>query len=678
MESPVLGYLFAGLATGSLYAVAAGSLVITYVASGVFNLAFAAMAYTIARVYYELHVAHGWPILPAALVSILVVAPVLGTLLYALLFRFLQGGSTLVKLMATLGLSVALPPIVDLIFGKLADVTAVGLAPQPLHVFHVFGTAINADQMMMYGALVVVLLLGTVVLRFTDVGLKVRALVDSGALTSLSGTSPSKVSMGVWAVSTTLAGLTGILIAPTSGLSSGGMTPLMATAFAAIVVARLRSLPIAMLAGLGIGVVAAVPQDWINPNGTFAQYFVPSVPMIFMLVALLVFAIIGETGDTQAGGALDKAIRVDGGDSSVAPSRGLTIGRLPMPLVLSVAFLVVVAILPQVFSVYWTGLAAGGICLGIVLLSYTLVTGEGGMLWLCQISFAGIGAIIIAELATNHGWNPLLAAIVGPIIVVPLGVLVGALTIRLGELYVALVTLSAGLLAQTLLIGASNRWYNYGSGTIVNRPSWAQDDPKAFTYLALAVFVVVALLVINLRRSSAGLALGAVRWSENGAKTLGLSILQSKLLVSALASYVAALGGTFLAMNWGSTAPMNWDPFNGLVWLAILMTLGSRSVMAALLTGLMYFLIPGVFSTWLPLSLGDIPTVLFGLGAVSLASHPEGAFAQNAAQILKARAKRARKRAAAAQASAPAVPAAAMAGSTLPQPREESSVGRHV
>lgn len=670
----MLAYLFAGLATGSLYAVAAGSLVITYVASGVFNLAFAAMAYSIARVYYELHVVHGWSILAAAVVSILVVAPLLGALLYALLFRFLQGGSTLVKLMATLGLSVALPPIVDLIFGKLADVTAVGLAPIPLHVFHVFGSAINADQMMMYGALVLVLLLGTVVLRFTDIGLRVRALVDSGALTSLSGTSPSQVSMGVWAVSATLAGLTGVLIAPTSGLSASGMTPLMATAFAAIVVARLRSLPIAILAGLGIGVVSAVPQNWIDPNGTFAEYFIPSVPMLFMLVALLIFAITNQAGDAQSGGALDKAISVDGGDSSVAPSHGLTIGKLPMPLVLSTVFVVVVAILPQVFNVYWSGLAAHGIVLGIALLSYTLVTGEGGMLWLCQISFAGIGAIIVAELSTNQGWDPLVAAVVGPIIVIPIGLLVGVLTIRLGELYVALVTLSAGLLAQTLLIGADNRWYNWGSGTIVSRPSWAADN-KTYVYLALAVFLVIALLVINLRRSTAGLALGAVRWSENGAKTLGISILQSKLFVSALASYVAALGGAFIAMDWGTTKPESWNPFNGLVWLAILMTLGSRSVMAALLTGLMYYLVPGIFQTWLPHSLGDVPTVLFGLGAVALASHPEGAFAQNAAQIMARRAKRAEKRAVPGGSS---VPAPALSASALTQPREESSVGRHV
>ena len=40
---------------------------------------------------------------------------------------------------------------------------------------------------------------------------------------------------------------------------------------------------------------------------------------------------------------------------------------------------VVVAALPLLLSEYWAGLAAAGIALGIALLSYTLVTGEGGM-----------------------------------------------------------------------------------------------------------------------------------------------------------------------------------------------------------------------------------------------------------------------------------------------------------
>ena len=654
----MLSYILAGLATGSIFAIAAGSLVITYVASGVFNLAFAAMAFAVARVYYALHVEAGWDILPAALVSLGVFAPLMGIVLYVVLFRFLQGRSTIVKLMATLGLSIALPPLVELIFGKLVAVTAPGLAPVPLKVFHIGSATVNADQVAMYIGLLVVLGVGIGVLRFTDIGLKVRALVDSGALTSLSGTNPGRISAGVWAVSTMLAGLTGILVAPTSGLSVGGMTPLMATAFAAVVAAKLKNLPVAMLIGLCMGLAGSVPQKWLDPNSDFSHYFLPAIPFIFMLGALLYFALSGQTGDQATGGALDKAIASEGGDASVVPSTGLKIGRFPMPLVLSVAFLVVVAILPQLFNIYWSGLLASGIVLAIVLLSYTLVTGEGGMLWLCQISFAGLGATIIAELATLHGWNPLVAALVGPLLIVPVGLLIGVLTIRLGELYIALVTLSAGLLAQTLVI-TQTRWYNFGSGTPVSRPSFAVDN-VAFTYVALAAFVVLALLVINLRRSTAGLALGAVRWSENGARTIGLSVLQSKLLVSAVATYVAGLGGAFIAMNNQTTLPDFFAPFTGLVWLAILMTLGSRSVMAALAAGLLFYLMPALFQQYLP-DLGEVPTILFGLGAIALATHPEGAFSQVAGDMIKRRAKKADKGAA-------AVPPSSPSTSSTPQP----------
>ncbi|MEQ6900397.1 ABC transporter permease [Nocardioides sp. YIM 152588] len=634
----MLSYLLAGLALGSIYAIAAGSLVVTYIASGVFNLAFAAMAFTVARVYYELHVEHEWGIVGSAAFSLLVFAPLFGTLLYALLFRFLQGRSTVVKLMATVGLSVALPPLVELALGKLTAVTAPGLAPLPLKVFHVFGATVNADQVATYVGLAVVLVVGVGVLRFTDVGLKVRALVDSGALTSLSGSNPSRISMGVWAVSTTLAGLAGILIAPTAGLHVAGMTGLMAAAFAAVVAARLRNLPLAIGIALAMGLVTTVPQKWITPDGAFAQAFIPSVPFLFMFVALVYYALRGMTGDVQTGGPLDRAIKAEGGDPSAVPAPALRFGRVNLGVALPVVFVGVVALLPQVLDVYWTGLVATGIVLGIILLSYTLVTGEGGMVWLCQISFAGIGALLVGEFATTRGWDPLVAVVVAPLLVVPVGVLIGLLTIRLGELYVALVTLTAGLLAQTLVI-TEDRFYNYGSGVFVSRPTFALEN-AAFAYLALAAFVVFGLLVLNLRRSTAGMALGAVRWSEDGARTIGISVVQSKVLVSAFATYVAALGGGFMAMNYQSTLPDSWAPFAGMVWLAVLLTLGARSIMAALLAGLLYALMPGIFATYLPVELGEVPVILFGVGAIALAAHPEGAIAQTAGNIARSRARR--------------------------------------
>jgi branched-chain amino acid transport system permease protein len=188
------------------------------------------------------------------------------------------------------------------------------------------------------------------------------------------------------------------------------------------------------------------------------------------------------------------------------------------------------------------------------------------------------------------------------------------------------VTLTFGSLIQTLVL-TRDPFYNFGSGQPMPRPGFAVDN-DVFAYLTLAVFLLVGLLIINVRRSTAGLAMSAVRFSENGARTLGISVVQTKVLVSGLATYVAALGGGFLAMNFGSTLPDFYNPAAGLVWLAVLVTMGARSVIAALIAGLLFMLMPQIFSTYISTDLGDVPVILFGLGALGLALHPEGVVAQ--------------------------------------------------
>ena len=66
--------------------------------------------------------------LVAGLLSLLVMAPLLGVVLYAVLFRFIRDRSSLMKIVVTIGLSVALPAVADLIFGSQTIATAPGLA----------------------------------------------------------------------------------------------------------------------------------------------------------------------------------------------------------------------------------------------------------------------------------------------------------------------------------------------------------------------------------------------------------------------------------------------------------------------------------------------------------------------------------------------------------------------
>ncbi|HZU81034.1 MAG TPA: ABC transporter permease, partial [Acidimicrobiales bacterium] len=541
----MLSYVLAGLALGAIYAIASAGLVVTFESAGVLNFAFGSMAYVVARFYYWFNSQHGWSTVSAGLMAILVVGPLLGVVLYNVLFRFIRDKTTLVKLVTTIGLSVALPPVVDFLLGTQTIDAAPGLALQSDKPWHLFGTPVTTSQVVTYGFLAVILVAGVVVIRATGVGLRVRAVVDSEALASLSGTNPGRVALGVWAASSTMAGIAGILVAPAVGLSTEGMTTLMVAAFAAVVAARLRSLPGAVLVALAMGVVTDVIQKYLPPNSAFTADIVPSVPFAVMFVFLVIYVvrsgpIVEHSG---SGGPLDLAIR-PAGESAM---RAGSLLRAPTrrAQVLSAVPLVVVAALPLAFhgSPYWLGLIALGTCYAVTFLTFTVVTGEGGMLWLSQIVFAGAGALATAQFVTVWHVPVLLAVVLGGALAAVVGAFIGVLTIRLGELYVGLGTLTFGLLAQTLVFDR-NRFLHDGLGVALNRPSFAGGD-FAFAYLTLVVFAVFALLIVNLRRSTSGIALRAVRDSEPASRTLGLSVLHVKVIVGALGAFVAAVGGGF-------------------------------------------------------------------------------------------------------------------------------------
>jgi branched-chain amino acid transport system permease protein len=253
------------------------------------------------------------------------------------------------------------------------------------------------------------------------------------------------------------------------------------------------------------------------------------------------------------------------------------------------------------------------------------------MIWLCQATFAGLGAIGSAQLVSVYHWPMLPAVLIVAFGTAVVGVLVGLLTLRLGDLFVSLVTLSFGLLVETLVF-TLNVFSQYGAGVTLNRPSFAQDD-RTFSYLCVVVIAIIGLLILNLRRSTVGLALSATRTSEAGSRMIGLSVVQAKLVASGLGAFVAAIGGTLLAMYSGAATPTTYATLGALTWLAVVVTVGVRSVTAAVIAGLSLTIMPGVVETYLPSRWAQLPPLLFGLGAILIAANPDGVVAMHARQL---------------------------------------------
>ena len=169
--SPVLQFIVVGLVLGSIYALAASGLVITYVSTGVLNFAFGALAFFIARTYYYLHIETGvgHP-LSAGVVPLRARAVAWGC---SSIWRSSGScglSSQLIKVVVTIGLSVVIPALAAMIFGNDEIFQAPGLAPQPVSVYHVFGTAVTLDQVIAYVCVLAIVGLGALILRFTEAG----------------------------------------------------------------------------------------------------------------------------------------------------------------------------------------------------------------------------------------------------------------------------------------------------------------------------------------------------------------------------------------------------------------------------------------------------------------------------------------------------------------------------
>ena len=274
------------------------------------------------------------------------------------------------------------------------------------------------------------------------------------------------------------------------------------------------------------------------------------------------------------------------------------------------------------------------------------------MLSLCQITLAGIGAFGAARLATEAGWPVWLAILAGALIAVPFGLLVALPSLRLGDLYLALATLAFSLLIENLVF-AKDEYDNFGSGVEIGRPFGIDSlDRTAMYVLVAAVLCVVALSIVNVKRSTTGLVFASMRSSEPASATLGISVVRAKLLAFATSAFVAGLGGAMYASTFERATVRQFSVLLGIVWLAIVVTWGVRSVVGAIVAGIVFVVVPqwvtshySVFGLF-TLSDGwqDVPTLMFGLGAIALAREPRGVIFDVANQHRLRRMRRAAKR----------------------------------
>ena len=620
--SQFLSYALPGIPYGCAYALMAAGLVLTYKASGVFNLAFGAQAYVSAIVFY-VAVADGWPKWAAFVVAVVVLGPTLGYMLDRLLFQYARTAPPLVRLVPALGLLIAIPSVMQMIFGTSQRLAPPALALNPDHVYFRIGSvALTGVELLTTGVTVVVIAGLAVMFRSSALGLRMRAVVESPRMTELAGIRADRVGTFAWMLSSLLAGLAGVLLAPIyAALDPSYFTALLVAAIAAAAVGGFASLPLTLVGGVALGVVQEVIGGYLPSGTVLSSGLRPAFPfavLAVLLVARRSFRPAGQLGDPLAA--------CDPPPASLKPPAHMTevaLGSRAFTGLLVAVFIVITLVL---VPGNWEFALTQGLVFAIIFLSITLLTGMSGQISLCQASFAAVGAFTAGQLATHFGTALLLGVVAGGVLAGIVGFVVAVPSLRLGGIALALLTLSFALLGDNVLF--QYPWSGNGAtGLSVPRPTIGAVNfagSGAFFWLALVVLVVAAGLVWLLQRGSVGGQLGALRASEVGAESIGIDVRRLRVIAFMLSAALAGIGGALYASLEQTISPTDFNYEFSLVFVVVVATVGVYSVAGAIEAGLVYTVLQQ-FVNNLPDRYGSLVALIFGLAAVTYVRHPEGA-----------------------------------------------------
>jgi ABC-type branched-subunit amino acid transport system ATPase component/branched-subunit amino acid ABC-type transport system permease component len=583
-----LVFLLLGLGNGAVFGALALALVLTYRSSGVMNFGTSAIALYAAYVYAFLRqgrllllipglpttVGIGSPLgLWPALLITLVISALFGLVLYVLIFRPLRTAPPVAKAVAALGVSLVVSGVVAEELGT----TPVAVNPIFPTTLWTFGSLhMSSDRIYFALAILVVAAILALSFRFTRFGLATRASAETERGAYVSGISPDRIAAYNWMVSSAIAGLAGILIAPIVPLVPLAYTLFIVPALAAAILARFQLLFVATAAGLVIGMLQSETQylqltySWLPKSGLPEM-----VPLVLILLVLVVRA-------------------------RPLPTRGAlilrTLGRAPRPRrvvpTAVVSGVVVVIALVLLHERLRAGLIVS-LIMAIIALSIVVVSGYAGQLSLAQLTLAGAAGFLLGPLG-NHLHIPFpIAPLVAALAATVLGVVIGLPALRIRGLPVAVVTLALAFALEAF-------WFRdldfvSSSGVSIPEPTlfgWDLGIGTGLAYptitfgiLCLVVLLAVAIGVAALRCSGLGSQMLAIRANERSAAAAGVNVVRVKIIVFAIAAFIAGLGGALLAYQ---ERTVTYDAFSAVAGLSLFATVyltGITSVSGGILAG---------------------------------------------------------------------------------------------
>ena len=271
-----LSSIISGITLGSMYGLIALGFHITYVVSHTVNFSQGSAMMLGAVLGYTFAITLGWP-LPIAWLLAIALCAVLGIVVERTLVRPFAARNSNAWLMATVAGGIVLDNVVLFTFGKEPRNFPSLLAVEPVQIF---GAGVYALQLVIPVAGLLLAAALQVALQKTRTGKALLAVVQNPDAARLMGINVKQTITGAFALSTALAGLAGLLIAPLFSVNADMGAVFGIKAFAVAILGGITSASGIMAAGLLYGLIEAMV------TALFGSVYTQIVAFSVVIVAL--------------------------------------------------------------------------------------------------------------------------------------------------------------------------------------------------------------------------------------------------------------------------------------------------------------------------------------------------------------------------------------------------------
>jgi branched-chain amino acid transport system permease protein len=542
-----------GLALGSLYGIVGVGIILIFRTHRIINFAAGAIgavpAMAAVIIATDKHLNY-LVVLPIALFGGIAVGAAMDVLVMRRFSRSPRLIVTVVSIGLAQGLAIFAFFIPIWVAGKTT--TRVSLVPTPWDSFKILNAQgqplLTGNQVAAFVTVIVMAALLGGFLRYTRIGIALRASAENEDRAYLLGIPVRHVQTVAWALAGGLAAMAIFVQAPLIGIPNDatlGFDTLL-WALAAAVVARMERLGVALVAGMGVGVLifASVARGGDNNLAT-------ALMLVVILAALLLQR-----------GQLSRAY--DAGTStweSVKQFRPIPLELRAMPEVaigrIGVAGLAVAAVLCAGLLVPLPDMPAMQVLpiYGIVAVSLVVLTGWAGQISLGQFGLVGIAAGAVAKPISDHNLDFFGALAIGIAAGALAAVIIGLPALRIQGLYLAVTTLA---FAYAITNYGLNRHYPVGKFLLptgfqshIKRPflygRFDLESQRTFFFVCVGVLAAAMLAALAFRRNRSGRVLIASRDNQRAAPTYGVNLTRTRLAAFAVSGGIAGMAGVLTA-----------------------------------------------------------------------------------------------------------------------------------